>query len=550
MTSKLDLAWAEAAVDRSNVAPFIERAVPVALQRQLSIRTLLLGIVVTAMEERPLMLSWVWTTLCELEPEDQRRLGVIGTTVHGEHDHQLSYRQVEDTFRVVMLALDYRPVPAFRKGIKGAARHQAFLAHQPSPNEAAQRRSNLEWVCDALLEASMPRRLRRHTAHALDWTDVHSRAADIAKAEYSTDPSAGWRRKKKQDSPTRPHVFFGYHEQSLTIAPTPGATEQFPELVRRIELYPANEEPSRSRSSFSNEPALTASLRARSLPTAPTRTSGLDSRSVVTAIRTCRRPPPTGLRQPRYLRGSEDRRRRLVLPSRPGSRAPNQTPAWPRDDADLKAWDDKAAKRDAYRFRSHGRRADDGCQRYSCPARRGAVRCPLVKTSWALDPTSVPTITIPPTHPPKCCQQHTITVPPNVAGKTRQKHIYLSPKWREDFRDRTSVERSYSPAKSRAAEDMSTDRMYVIGVAKVQFLRAFGYMAMNYRLVLGWVTGADSSTGTGHEGDRNGVVRSRSNSCALCSTASSSAAPLHSCGRPQTMTDLHGRSASARPKMA
>lgn len=507
MTSQLDLAWAEAAVDRSNVAPFIERAIPITLQRQLSIRTLLLGILVTAMEERPLMLSWVWTTLCELDEQDQRRLGVIGTTVHGQQDHLLTYRQVEDTYRVMMLALDYRPVPVFRKGIKGAARHQAFLAHQPSPDEAAKRRSNLEWVCDALLEATLPRRLRRHRAHALDWTDVHTRAADIAKAQYSTDPSAGWRRKKKKDSPTRPHMFFGYHEQALTIAPTPDATEQFPELVRRIELCPANEEPEQ------NSIAFLKRARGHGVPpgTLLADSAYSNKRGWTVDAWSLQFEPVVDLHPQDYaLRGTYEGAKiagdgffcpaaqEVVLRIKP--------PAWPRDSDDLEAWDDKAAKRDAYRFRPHGRRADDGCQRYSCPARRGAVRCPLVKTSWALDPTSVPTITNPPSHPPKCCQQHTITVPPDVAGKTRQKHPYLSPKWRENYGDRTAVERSYSSAKSRAAEDMSTDRMYVIGIAKVQFLRVFGYMAMNYRLVLGWVTGADSSTGTGH---RRGPKRRR-----------------------------------------
>ena len=52
-----------------------------------------------------------------------------------------------------------------------------------------------------------------------------------------------------------------------------------------------------------------------------------------------------------------------------------------------------------------------------------------------------PEILNPPTHPPRCCTQHTITVPPSVNAKTAQKHDYPSAAWRRSYARRTGAER-------------------------------------------------------------------------------------------------------------
>src|SRR3954452_10439196 len=107
----------------------------------------------------------------------------------------------------------------------------------------------------------------------------------------------------------------------------------------------------------------------------------------------------------------------------------------------------------------HGKRnADTGCQRQSCPAQRGFVRCPLVPGSMSLS-VDTPIVLNPPSDPPPCCTQVTMTVPPEIAGKARQKYPYLSPRHRASFNRRSGVERGYANVKNKACEDLSPGRV-------------------------------------------------------------------------------------------
>jgi hypothetical protein len=94
----------ERIVDRSGVAERIEALLPAgARPRQLSVRTLLVGILLVAADGRPLHLTRVHAALTALPAQDQRRLGVIAQWRSG--DHLLSYRQTERTCALVARAL-------------------------------------------------------------------------------------------------------------------------------------------------------------------------------------------------------------------------------------------------------------------------------------------------------------------------------------------------------------------------------------------------------------------------------------------------------------
>jgi hypothetical protein len=135
----------EQIIDASGVAD-TELLLPTGVRpRQLKVTTLLIGMTLTMRAGRQAFLTDVHKTLTALPTEDQRRLGVIATWQHAEH--QLTYRQVEYTFDRVIGAL-------------------AKDTPDGTPSE------RLHDVLDRLLEASVqvlgeP----SSSSYAVDWTD-------------------------------------------------------------------------------------------------------------------------------------------------------------------------------------------------------------------------------------------------------------------------------------------------------------------------------------------------------------------------------------------
>ena len=74
----MPLAVIEDIIDASGIAPVIEDLLPAACTgRQLSARTLLIGMHLTLADDRPAHLTRVRQALITLPDADQRRLGVI-----------------------------------------------------------------------------------------------------------------------------------------------------------------------------------------------------------------------------------------------------------------------------------------------------------------------------------------------------------------------------------------------------------------------------------------------------------------------------------------
>jgi hypothetical protein len=143
------LAAAEGVVDASGVPPEIEDMLPAgARARQLSVRTLLAGMMLTLGDGRPAHLTRVHQALVSLPEGEQRRLGVLADWKDGPH--RLTCRQAEYTFGLVTTALA-RDDPG----------------GQPSPA--------LQRICDSLLEASIPEGFKNASSSlAVDWTGLES----------------------------------------------------------------------------------------------------------------------------------------------------------------------------------------------------------------------------------------------------------------------------------------------------------------------------------------------------------------------------------------
>jgi hypothetical protein len=136
-------------IDASGAAGRIEALLPHGVRcRQLTAHTLLTGMMLTLDDGRPAQLTRVHAALTGLPAADQERLGVIARWQTGPH--QLTYRQVEHTFRLAAAALG-----------------------KDEPDGAPS--TGLQATCDQLLEASIPPEHAQLTsALAADWTDVET----------------------------------------------------------------------------------------------------------------------------------------------------------------------------------------------------------------------------------------------------------------------------------------------------------------------------------------------------------------------------------------
>ena len=156
MNDASTLAVFETIVDGSGVAARLETLLAIGVRpRQLSVRTLILGILLALADGRPAHLTRVHAALVALGDDERRRLGVVVEWKGGSH--LLTYRQTEYTMRL----------------IEGALRKST---PDGEPSDV------LQGLADDLIEASIGAAYKEATsAYAVDWTDVESFARPRSK---------------------------------------------------------------------------------------------------------------------------------------------------------------------------------------------------------------------------------------------------------------------------------------------------------------------------------------------------------------------------------
>ena len=217
----IPLAVIEEIIDASGIAEQIEGLLPYAVRdRQLTARTLLVGMHLTLDDGRPAHLTRVRQALISLPGPDQERLGVTMTWKTGPH--QLTYRQVEHTHRLITKALGKQ---------------------QPdgAPSGA------LQSACDTLLEASIPDELKHaSTALAGDWTDVETWSRPPRHGDTQcADREASWGHRNSNLPGPRGEMFFGYY-LSLAVMTREENGPPVPELARRMTAASCNHDPVRA----------------------------------------------------------------------------------------------------------------------------------------------------------------------------------------------------------------------------------------------------------------------------------------------------------------
>ena len=424
--------------------------------RQLSVRTLLTGILLCLSDCRPAHLTRVHEALLGLDDQQRHRLGV--EVDWKGRAHTLTYRQTERTFGLVIDAL-------------------AKSEPDGEPTEI------LQWVTDALLEASIEASQKHHEAQAVDWTDVESFCCRRTNRGRYSDPEASWGHRKGGGPGEKDDQFFGYYLQLSTMVKREGG-QDVAELVRRMLLTSCHVDP---------PPAFAKVLIAMVH-------SGIALGEVIFDSGYAHRVAEHWA-LPLRLTGAD-----LVMDLHPHDRGTKGThqgaicfngnlycPATPTPLFDLEPLSRRASKDETA---AHDRRAaelaryklgritaddPDGYHRVGCPAVFRKVRCPLKEASMALS-AERPEILSPPEHPPACCVQKTLTVPPQVNAKTAQKHDYPSADHRHSYARRTAVERANANIKDPATNDISRGWCRMMGLAPMSLMLACVLVVRNIRV--------------------------------------------------------------------
>ena len=211
----------EEIIDRSGVAPRIERLLPIGVRaRQLLVRTLLLGMLTVLADHRPAHLTRVHQALVTLPEDDQRRLGVLADWKHGPH--RLTYRQTERTFGLVADALA-KDIP---DGLPSA---------------------RLQRICDDLPGASIPQEFKdASTSLAVDWTDVETFSRPPSRGTSDcADPEASWGHRSGGGPGQDSELFFGYYASAATMMRDEHGPP-VPELARRMTACSCRHDPARA----------------------------------------------------------------------------------------------------------------------------------------------------------------------------------------------------------------------------------------------------------------------------------------------------------------
>jgi hypothetical protein len=453
----------EGVLDASGIAPRAGALLPSgARRRQLTVRTLLLGMLLALADGRPAHLTRVHQALVSLPEGEQRRLGVLADWKEGPH--LLTYRQAEYTFGMLARALG-----------------------KDEPDGQPSR--ELQRACDSLLEASVPEELKdAGRSLAVDWSDLESFSRPPPRGTSDcADPEASWGHRKNNLRHDEDELFFGYYLSAAIMVPDEQGPP-VPELARRMTLSSCRHDP---------VPAFTPVLTAmpqdgiplgdiladsgysHRIPgnwAAPLRAGGA---ALIQDLHPHDRGPK-GTRQGAIIANGS-----LYCPQTPRTLlelGPLARSATPEQAADHDARTAEAAR---YKLGRLTRDDEDGYHRAQCPAAMGKIRCPLRPASMTLD-RDRPEILTPPEHPQACCTQQTITIAADVLAKTAQKHDYPSAAWRRSYARRSGAERGFATAKDPASNDIARGWCRLMGTAPLMLFTAVLLAARNQRIITAW----------------------------------------------------------------
>jgi hypothetical protein len=494
----------QAVIDASGVPARVEAMLPIGVRpRQLSVRTLLLGMLLALSDGRPAHLRRVHEALRSLPGQQQRQLGVLAQWKSGPH--LLTYRQVERTFMLIVRALckaepDGEPSRALCEAMDALLEASFQTLGAPRSSSLA-----VDWTDQETW--SRPPRKRRAEAESAEPRSEDAehptpqKSADSAEAEDAqglpentdantpekdtgcADPEASYGHRRGDGPGQKDDAFYGSYLQAATIVKEEDGPE-VPELTRRILLTSCHVDPPAAFTGVLGRMAADGIAPGDVLADSgyayrQAESWALPLRRLGAALVQDLHPNDRGLKGTHM--GAVPTNGNLCCPATPkallelGPLPPGagagQTSPHDQQTAELFRY--KLAKITGY---DH-----DGYHRACCPATQGKLRCPLRPPSMELTHTR-PQVLQAPEHPPKCCRQQTITVPPAVNAKTTQKHDYPSRSHRRSYARRSAAERTYSTIKDPAANDISRGWRRLMGLTPTALLTTCLFIVRNIRV--------------------------------------------------------------------
>lgn len=497
MSATGDLPRLEAIIDASGVAPLIESRLPIGVRpRQLSVRTLLIGILATLTDGRPAHLARIHQALICLPKADKRRLGVIASWKSGPHE--LTYRQTERTFALVNKTLskerpDGQPSQILSEVMDRLLEGSVTVLGTPENSSLAIDWSDYESFArpprkrgaQAQGSDGQPAQNAASAPRPADGEDTVGQAArpqqDENEQASCADPEAAWGH-RNTNHPGKNETLFGYYLQAVTVVKEEHGP-QSPELVRRIQLASCKHDP----------PAMIIPVTQRM------HKDGIQIGDLLADSGYSYREPQTFAIPARALganlvidlhpndRGMKGTHEGAILangnlycPATPKALFELRPPAPAATEQELAAHDQKTEELSRYKLSPLTAADQDGYRRLACPAAKGKLRCPHKPASITLSHKR-PTITSPPEHPPPCCAQQTITVPASVNAKTQQKHDYPSKAHRASYARRSAAERSFSQVCDPASNDIKRGWCRLMGLTGPALFLACAFIVANIR---------------------------------------------------------------------
>ena len=485
--SKVSLAAAERLIDESGLALYIDNLIKEKTgrgrPRQLSVRTMLVGCVLTSQSGRSHLVR-VEETLNALPYSTKRRLGL-------DPKKGVTYRQITRLYALMTSVIDE----------KDASTLDDRLVH-------------FDEICGRLAFFSAHKDARTAPSIALDATDIETWGTNRSRKKKSdgtdrmrashrregrqvfTDPDAGSRAAMKSKGrdyhavyvPKRPPL-FGYEMTTATVVREVNGKE-IPFGTTAMRFRPATVDVVKMGLAVVAEHASRSGVIGDVIFDRGYNHSQ-DGSDFIMPIRAIGGEPVFEL-QPNQVGPRGITRGALMIDGHPFS------PSLPEkfhfiepvsikeDTAKILAWQQEIELRSKWALEPHGKRKANGSQVYMCPAHAGKLFCPLATGAKPAKKGTLPVLNAPTVMAPDSVCSRKFSTFDVTDAPLAQRDLYGSKEWFTSMCRRNSVEGFYAGVKDHACENLKRGGIRVLGIVKYGLLVAIGVASVNLRMAANW----------------------------------------------------------------
>ncbi len=488
-------------IARSEMATRLEDALEktTGRKRSVSVLAVLVGLLVLALDDRPLLLTSVTDVLHRRLSERARtRLSISGTAADAKA-FLARYRCVRYCFHAICSVVDPSPLP---KNRCVSDDELAEASKEMTAEEIEAARGRLEALLNALIEASGSVLTDDEQAVdgsvGLDATPVplFSRGPSKRAGRGASDPDGGWyvRQGDHRDTeePTtgkrRTKIAWALEATIATTAPAPGAAPSHPNLAIGLTLTRPGEDPGGTGARVLAS-VVARGHRAGYLGADRAYTAALPQRfhlpvaalgyQVVMDYRIDQLGIQANTGGATLVEGT------WYCPAMPASLI-SATTHYRAGTIDRATYQTRIAARSAYRLKRKDGPDADGYRSLACPATgpHPGLMCPLRQASLSPRDGRAKVLD-PPTEPPKVCDQTAITIAPDVGARHRQALPFASTQWARRYATlRNTIEGLNGFLKDPAHEALAQPaRRRVRGIAAQSIFCALLLIAANLRKI-------------------------------------------------------------------